>query len=420
MQRLSPRHRANVPLLSPVPELPRRDFIVSTAGLAAVAFAPTLLAAPRADPPLGIAVIGAGRQGRAIMAELGKLEAAKIVAVADNDAGRLRSGLGRAAGAEGVEDYRVLLDRKDVQAVIVATPTATHRAIVLDALAAGKHVYCEAPLATTVPDTEAIAAAAGQASTVFAAGFEGRSNPVYKLARTFFRSDSVRTLVAIRSQHVQKTSWRFPASDPTREKAVNWRLDPAVSTGLAGELFSLQLDVIRWYTSQEPKSYRGEGSIRLWEDGRTLPDTVQLDVKLDGGVRIQWLGSLATSFEGRNEIFFGENSTVKLAWSHGWLFKEADAPTQGWEVYANRQQFHNDEGITLIADATKLASQGKLKEGVGLPNPSLYYALEDFLRACLEGKPVACEATQGAASTIGGIRAHKAVMEGREVVVGRW
>jgi predicted dehydrogenase len=396
----------------------RRDFIASTAGLAAISFVPELLAAPIADPPLGIAVVGAGRQGRAIMAEISKLPAAKIVAVADIDPGRLRSGLGRAAGAEGVEDYRVLLGRKEVQAVVVATPTFTHRAIAIDSMAAGKHVYCEAPLASTVEDTQAIADAAGKASTVFAAGFEGRSNPVYKLARTFFRSDSVRTLVAIRSQNVQKTSWRFPASDPAREKAVNWRLDPAVSTGLAGELFSIQLDVIRWYTSQEPTLVRGEGSIRLWDDGRTLADTVQLDVKLAGGARVQWLGSLATSFEGRNEIFLGENATIKLAWSHGWLFKEADAPTQGWEVYANRQQFHNDEGITLIADATKLASQGKLKDGVGLPNPSLYYALEDFIRACVENSPVGCDAAQGAASTIGGILAHQAVTESRAIEIG--
>ena len=75
-----------------------------------------------------------------------------------------------------------------------------------------------------------------------------------------------------------------------------------------------------------------------------------------------------------------------MAWSHGWMFKEADAPTQGWEVYANRQQFHNDEGITLIADATKLASQGKLKQGVGLPHDSLYYSLFDFLKAISEGE----------------------------------
>lgn len=394
----------------------RRDFLATSAGLAAVSLVPELIAAaPLADPPLGIAVIGAGKQGRAIMAELGKLSAAKIVVLCDNDPGRLRSGLGRAPGAEGVEAHRAALDRNDVQAVVVATPTQLHKAIAVDALAAGKHVYCEAPLANTIEDATAIAAAAAKASSVFAAGFEGRSNPVYKLARSFFRSDSVRTLVAVRTQNVQKTSWRFPTSDASREKAVNWRLDPAVSIGLAGELFSQQLDVVRWYTGLEPTTFRGEGSIRLWDDGRTIADTVQLDVKLANGVRTQWLGSLATSYENRNEILFGENATIKLAWTHGWMFKEADAPTQGWEVYANRQQFHNDEGITLIADATKLASQGKLKEGVGLPNPSLYYALEDFIRACVEKKPVGCDAAEGLKSTIGGILANRSVVEGKEI-----
>jgi hypothetical protein len=83
--------------------------------------------------------------------------------------------------------------------------------------------------------------------------------------------------------------------------------------------------------------------------------------------RLDYNATLANSYEGMHELFRGTNASIKLAWSHGWMFKEADAPTQGWEVYANRQQFHNDEGITLIAGATKLAEQGKLKEGVGLP-----------------------------------------------------
>lgn len=396
----------------------RRDFIHTSTGLAAIALMPEVLAAaPRSADPIGIAVIGAGRQGRAIMAELQKLTAAKVLVLCDNDAGRLRSGLGRAAGAEGVDDYRKALERKDVQAVVIATPTHEHRAIALDAMAAGKHVYCEAPLAHTIEDTKAIAAAAAKSSGLFAAGFEGRSNPVYRLARTFYRSDSVRTLIAVRSQHVQKTSWRFPTSDASRERAVNWRLDPEVSIGLAGELASHQIDVIRWYTSLDPTSFHGFGSVRLWEDGRTIADTVQLGVGLGKAVRMQWLGSLATSYESRNEILHGENATVKLAWSHGWMFKEADAPTQGWEVYANKQQFHSDEGITLIADATKLASQGKLKDGVGLPNPSLYYALEDFIRAIVEKKPVGCDAVEGAKSTIAGILANTSVVTGEPVTV---
>jgi hypothetical protein len=110
--------------------------------------------------------------------------------------------------------------------------------------------------------------------------------------------------------------------------------------------------------------------------------------------------------------------TFKLAWNAGWLFKEADAPTQGWEVYANREQFHNDQGITLIADATKLAAQNKLKEGVGLPESPLYYAVADFLKSALEGKPVVCSAQEGYRAGVVAIAAHKALESGAEQTIG--
>jgi hypothetical protein len=99
------------------------------------------------------------------------------------------------------------------------------------------------------------------------------------------------------------------------------------------------------------------------------------------------------------------------------MFKEADAPTQGWEVYANRQRFHNDEGVTLIAGATKLAEQGKLKDGIGLPQSPLYYALESFLKSVAEGLPVVCTAEEGMRATIVGIRANEAVVRGTEVEI---
>lgn len=99
------------------------------------------------------------------------------------------------------------------------------------------------------------------------------------------------------------------------------------------------------------------------------------------------------------------------------MFKEADAPTQGWEVYANRQQFHNDEGITLIAGATKLAEQGKLKEGIGLPNSSLWYALSDWLGAITQKGAPACTVDEAARATAVAIAVHKAVVSGERVGV---
>ena len=94
------------------------------------------------------------------------------------------------------------------------------------------------------------------------------------------------------------------------------------------------------------------------------------------------------------------------------MFKEADAATQGWEVYANRQRFFNDEGITLIADATKLASQNKLKDGIGLPNDSLHYGVADFLLSCSEQQKVKTGVGEGLRATAVGIAAQRAIVEG--------
>jgi predicted dehydrogenase len=394
----------------------RREFLVQTAGaLTSLAILPELAPAAKPSASVRLGLIGAGRQGRAIIVELQKLEGVEIAAICDSDESRLSGAQRRAPGSEAVADYKQLLAKPDIQGVIIATPTHLHTAIAMDAIAAGKHVYCEAPLAHTVEDCAKIAAAATTAKTAFAVGLEGRSNPVYQLARTFYRSDSVRDPVAIEAQHFQKTSWRFSAGSPEREKEVNWRLDPAVSLGLAGEMGVHQIDVIHWYTDSYPTAVAGRGAIRAYDDGRTLADTVRCELAFPAGLAASWLGSLANSYGGRYEVFRGLNAAIKLAWTHGWMFKEADAPTQGWEVYANRQQFHNDEGITLIAGATKLAEQGKLKEGVGLPNPSLYYALSDFVRSVSEGRPPTCGAGDGARSTIVAILASQAVASGTKV-----
>jgi len=410
----------------------RREFLIQTAGAAAAAIAVPLdalgtvefRAAPeaarpaRAAAPVSVGVIGTGRQGRAMIAELQKIEGVTIAAVCDIDEARLSAAARRAAGAEGFTDHRALLDkRRDVQAVLIATPTHLHRQPALDALQAGKHVYCDGPLASTLEDCRAIVQAARRASTVFQVGMEGRSNPVYKLARTFFKSDTVRDPVSGRAQNYAKTNWRFPASTPDAERRVNWRLDESVSIGLAGELGTHQFDVAHWYLGQYPVAVRGWGSIRLHDDGRKVPDTICCDLKYPSGVVVQYAASLGNSYEGRYEVLHGTNAAVKLAWTHGWMFKEADAPTQGWEVYANRQQFHNDEGITLIADATQLASQGKLKEGVGLPHPSLYYGVADFIRSVTEGAAVACSAEEGLRAAAVGIAANQAVVSGAEVAV---
>lgn len=398
----------------------RRAFIVQTVGaltgLALVPEAVDLLPTLRAQAQaIKVGVIGCGRQGRAILAELQKIPQVEVAAICDRLETRLTLAKQRAGAAEHFTDYRQLLDtRPDVTALVVATPTHLHRQMVVDALAAGRHVFCETPIAATVEDCQAMVAAADAAKTVCHAGFQGRSNPTYRRAQPLVRTE-LRDAVSMSGQWHRKTSWRFPASTGETEAEANWRLDPAVSAGLAGEVGAQQFDVFHWCRGSLPARVRGRGQVRHHKDGRTVADTIDLDLTWPDDVTLRYSATLANSYGGQFEVINGVNGSIRLAWTHGWLFKEPDAPTQGWEVYATRQQIFDEEGIVLIANATQLAEQGQLQAGIGLPHPAVYYALMDFLKSVTDGAPVACSMKDGAASTIVGILANQAIVSGKDV-----
>lgn len=400
----------------------RRDFLRQTAGAAmGLALTPSLehaMLRPRLSAEVRVGVIGCGRQGRAILTELAKIDDVVVAAVADPVESRLSAGGRRARGANSYTGHAALLEgESNLDAVLVATPSHTHREVAEAALSAGVHVYCESPMATTLEDGQALLAAARASDKVFQVGMQGRSNPVYQLARSFWRAGAVRDAVSLRGQYHKKTSWVATARNPADSEALNWRLNKDVSLGLLGEVGVQQFDVFHWFTGRYPVSVRGLGSIRLHRDGREVHDTVHCELTFDDGLTLEYGATLANSLEQSYELLHGTMGAIKLAWSHGWMFKEADAPTQGWEVYANRQQFHNEQGITLIADATQLAAQDKLKEGVGLPHPALYYPLVDFLKSITEGSEVVCDATEGLRAAGIGILAHRAVTTGEEQAI---
>ena len=394
----------------------RRTFIAQTAGaLAAVALVPDLsFGVPARDGAARkVAVIGIGRQGRAIIDELRKLDAIEVAAVCDNVPVRLKAGTERAPGAEAFAEWRELLSKRtDIEAIIIATPTHVHREIAVAALDAKRHVYCEAPLAATLEDCRAIGDAAAKAATVFQSGLYARANPIYQRARLLVRSDSVRDLVSLYAQSHRKTSWRFAGP-----QSFNWRLDPAVSLGLAGEEGTHQFDVVTWLRNKPPVRISGTGATRLHTDGRAVHDTIALQLVWDDGVVMNYQATLANSYGGTYEIINGTNGSLRLAGTHGWMFQEADAATQGWEVYATRQQFHNDEGIVLVADATKLAAQGRLKEGAGLEHPHLYYSLAAFVNSFINTAPIVCTVQDGIRATTIGILANQALTTGKAVDV---
>ncbi len=373
-------------------DLTRRDFLrggslVTLTGLlgGVELVAQTETTPPAAAPaPLNrvkCAVIGCGVWGREIISTLTRIASAEIAAVCDTYPAFVKRANRLAPDAKPVEDYRQILADKTVPAVVVATPTHWHKAVVTEALQAGKHVYCEAPLAGTIEDARAIALAAQTSPKLhFQTGLQFRSDPQRPFVLNFIRSGATGKMVMARSQWHKKLSWRFTAPDPEREKEVNWRLDPQLSLGLIGEVGIHQLDCASWYLANRPTAVSGCGSLRLWTDGRTVPDTVQTSFEFPDGVRFQQDCTLANSFEGDYEAYYGSDAAILLRGSKAWMFKEVDAPALGWEVYAKKETFYQDTGIALLVGASK---QQNLTEDPILeaakPSP-LQHALTNFLR----------------------------------------
>ncbi len=374
----------------PASEFNRRDFIrggsIATllsmlGGVELRAAEPAGGAPAKSDgPKVKCGIIGLGAWGREIVGTLQRKAEAEIVSVCDTYGVMLRRAASNAPGAAAVDDYRKVLEDKNVQAVFIATPTHLHKDIAIEALQAGKHVYCEAPLAHTIEDAKAIAKAARDAAAqVFQPGLSLRSDPQRHFLLQFIRTGAIGKDVMARAQWHKKQSWRFTSANPDREKEINWRLSKEHSLGLAGELGIHHFDSMSWLLKDLPKAVTGFGGIIHWNDGRDVPDTVQAVLEFPGSVQGLYDATLANSFDGDYEMLLGSDAAVMMRGNKAWLFKEVDSPLLGWEVYARKEVFYKETGIALVANASKSTGQDENTEPAAYTNTSLSHALEAFL-----------------------------------------
>ncbi len=336
------------------------------------------------SPPVSIGIIGCGYHGRDVLGTLALLPNAPIVALCDPYGAFLRRAGRSAPKAAKYENYQDLLNDENVEAVIVCTPTHQHAQIVKDALAAGKHVYCEAPLSNTIEEARDIALLAkGHPELYFQAGLQNRSDSQRHFLLDFIRTGSWGQTVQARAQWHKKVSWRRTAPTNKREREINWRLDEKLSAGLVGEIGLHQLDAISWFFKMRPVGVHAFGSIMQWNDGRKVADTVQAIVEYPKNVRANYDITLANSFDADHEIYYGTSAALMVRGAKAWMFKEADAPLLGWEVYALKETFHKEIGIALSADATKLTtvtgSGGTTEKANKYEGTPLFYALEAFV-----------------------------------------
>ena len=170
---------------------------------------------------IAVGVIGTGGRGRALLAEARANPGAVVKAVCDVDAGHLEAA-GKTAGPDAAKyaDYRALLQRDDIDAVIVATPDHWHALITIEACAAKKDVYVEKPLSTYIPEGRAMVTAARKHARIVQVGIHHRSAPYTREIAQIVRSGRIGPV-----RRVKTWLWSNPVKEPTPPTAPPAHLD---------------------------------------------------------------------------------------------------------------------------------------------------------------------------------------------------
>jgi len=320
----------------------RREFVRLGAGtVAAGAAAKSILLEPAAlaastDRKMRFVSIGTGIRGCDLLRSARKLPNAQLVGIADLYDMHRKAGV-ESYGSEvpTTRDYRELLDRKDVEAVIVAVADFQHRRVVLDCIAGGKDVYCEKPMSHNVADGFAMVKAVQENKRIFQAGSQRASSVVFKKAAEIFKSGrlgEVTMITASMDRNSDSGAWVYPIAPDASPQTIDWktwlrdapdrpfdanrffrwRCFADYGEGLGGDLFVHLLSGIQCVSgiNAPPTRAFSTGSLTHFKDGRDFPDLLVTLYDYNGvSVNIRCNQNNDT---GEDTTFYGKEGTLTI------------------------------------------------------------------------------------------------------------
>ncbi len=258
-----------------------------------------------------IGVIGPGSRGQHLMGFLAKNPKVEITALADTYQPSIDAALKIAPRARVYNDYRSLLDDKNVDAVIISTPLDRHYTMAIDAFDAGKHVFCEKALAYTLEETFNIYQKHRTSGKVFFVGQQRLFDPRYIKAIELVHSGLFGEISGFRTFWDRNNDWRRPVPSPELDQHINWRLYKEHSKGIMTELACHQLQIGTWAMRQIPNKVMGHGAITFWKEKREVYDNVSCIYLFDNGVKMTYDSILSNRFYGLEEQILCNKGTVE-------------------------------------------------------------------------------------------------------------
>ncbi len=354
-------------------EISRRRFVQATMAAAAASMASGR--SHGANERVRLACIGvANRGGQLIKATLPHADA-EIVALCDVDARPLEKQAAALPGKVDVyRDYRKVLERKDIDAVVVATPDHWHALITVDACAAGKDVYVEKPLSLTIHEGRRMVAAARQHERVVQVGLHRRSGKLFSELGGFLGQGGIGKVTVAHCYRLNNMApngiGKMQPSEPPKELDWDMWVGPQAARPYQDNItpykfrwwkeYSSQIgnwgvhyfDIIRWMLGEEaPVAVTALGGKYVVDDDRTIPDTMQATYEFASG-RLLIFGQ----YEGNSTNPFPRNSEVELRGTQGTLY----VMDNGCQVVPDRGGQFQDEKVRMEAMDVKSPDKGDL------------------------------------------------------------
>ena len=224
------------------------------------------------------------------------LPEATLAAAADPDPSA-RARARRVTRAPVYERAEHVLERQDIDAVVICTPTNLHAELAIAAAAAGKHFYLEKPIATTAADARRVIEAAARSGVTAAMGFNRRQHPLFEQARELLSSGSIGPVRAVQTAICEPA---VPDAMP------RWKRHRATGGGVLLELASHHVDQLRWMLEDEIASIAA--SLR---SESTEHDTARVELVMAGGAEVQSFFSFRAGLAEYLE-FIGERGTLRM------------------------------------------------------------------------------------------------------------
>jgi len=314
----------------------RRKFLGLAASSAAwLAYPPARVLG--ANDRVRIGLIGAGARGQELLKQVVALPKVECVAVADVYTRRDDEARQIVPGVSAVRDHRRLLDRKDIDAVLVASPLHIHARHFLDTLAAGKDLYCEKTMTWSIAEAEECLAAAKRSSQIVTIGLQHQSSGALADAKQWIKDGMIGKVTQVEAWMSRNTphgqgQWVRPVPpDCTAANVswdlflngrsarpfdpyafINWRLFWEFSGGNVTENMVHQIAwIMRSLDLPPPTAAYMSGGVFSEKDGREVPDTIAVTFDFPNDLVVTWHSTFSNKHYGIGERLLGSDGTIE-------------------------------------------------------------------------------------------------------------